>query len=96
MTVLVVLVFVAVEPVKEFVQDNPAIVWTAWAVSVVTLIALLCCDEVRRDYPNNLIALGVFVSSLLARPTRRPSDPPPGLRTDLVRVVLARCAEQLL
>lgn len=43
-------------------QNTPAVFWSAWIISLVTLVSLVCCDDIRRRYPVNYIVLGVFVS----------------------------------
>ncbi|XP_061178301.1 protein lifeguard 1-like [Saccostrea echinata] len=59
-TLLVMVMFMYIEPVKEYSMHNPWIWYTALAVTFVTLIILVCCDDVRRKTPMNLIFLGIF------------------------------------
>lgn len=59
-TILVMVMFMYIEPVKEYSMNNPWIWYTALAVTFVTLIVLVCCDSVRRKTPLNLIFLGLF------------------------------------
>ncbi|XP_062612712.1 protein lifeguard 1-like [Saccostrea cucullata] len=59
-TMLVMVMFMYIEPVKEYSMNNPWIWYTALAVTFVTLIVLVCCDSVRRKTPLNLIFLGLF------------------------------------
>lgn len=34
--------------------------WIALIVVVVTMLAMACCESVRRSYPTNFIFLGIF------------------------------------
>ena len=36
------------------------IFYTSWAIGVVVIIVLACCQNVRRKFPQNIIALGIF------------------------------------
>lgn len=48
------------EPTKRFVQNNPALWIISLVVMFVTLIAITCCEGVRRKSPMNFILLGLF------------------------------------
>lgn len=41
-----------------------AVMWANFAVLIVTEIALICCEGVRRKHPLNLIVLGIFTMSM--------------------------------
>merc|ERR1719197_459595 len=41
-----------------------AFMWANLAVLLVTEIALICCESVRRKHPLNLIVLGIFTLSM--------------------------------
>ncbi|XP_068197235.1 transmembrane BAX inhibitor motif containing 1a [Antennarius striatus] len=60
----VVAVFTFVEPVREFVQDNPGICWASYAVYAVTHLVLVCCKGPRRKFPWNLILLAIFTLAM--------------------------------
>ncbi|XP_022917967.2 protein lifeguard 1 isoform X1 [Onthophagus taurus] len=47
-------------PTKQFVQRNPALFFVALAIMIVTLLAMACCDSVRRKSPMNFIFLFLF------------------------------------
>ncbi|XP_072947828.1 protein lifeguard 1-like isoform X2 [Epargyreus clarus] len=52
--------FVLHEPTKRWVYANPALLWVALAVLLVTLFSMACCGNVRRQAPMNFIFLGLF------------------------------------
>ena len=39
---------------------NRWILWTSLGVGLVVIIVLACCPSVRRKFPQNIIALGIF------------------------------------
>ncbi|XP_037946528.1 protein lifeguard 1-like isoform X3 [Teleopsis dalmanni] len=55
-----VALFVFHKPTQQFVQRNPALFWVALAVLLVTMIAMACCEGVRRKTPMNFIFLTLF------------------------------------
>ncbi|XP_063237191.1 protein lifeguard 1-like isoform X2 [Bacillus rossius redtenbacheri] len=61
---LITLAFVSLftfhEPTKRFVHKHSEIWWVAFAVMLVTLIAMACCTNVRRKAPMNFIFLFLF------------------------------------
>lgn len=59
-TIVFIVLFLFVEPIKMFSYNNPWLWGTAFALTFVCLIALACCPDVRRSFPTNLIFLGVF------------------------------------
>ncbi|XP_063808121.1 protein lifeguard 2 [Pseudophryne corroboree] len=63
-TVAIVALFTFSDPVKEYVQANPALYWASYAVFFVTYLVLACCSGPRRHFPWNLILLGVFTLSM--------------------------------
>ena len=52
--------FFFIQPVRIYATENQWIFWVAFAASFVCLIALSCFEGVRRNFPGNLICLGVF------------------------------------
>ncbi|XP_069509762.1 protein lifeguard 2 [Ambystoma mexicanum] len=63
-TVAIVALFTFCDPVKEYVQSNPAWYWASYAVFFVTYLILACCSGPRRYFPWNLILLSIFTISL--------------------------------
>lgn len=59
-TLLFTLVFTLSDRVKTFVFDHPGFIWSAYAITLATIIALACCGNLRREYPTNYILLTVF------------------------------------
>ncbi|XP_059914911.1 transmembrane BAX inhibitor motif containing 1a [Gadus macrocephalus] len=64
LTTAIVAVFVFVEPVRLFVQQNPAIYWASFGVYFVTHLVLVCCTGPRRKFPWNVILLLIFTLAL--------------------------------
>ncbi|KAK4876833.1 hypothetical protein RN001_009339 [Aquatica leii] len=63
---------------KRFVRTNTWLIFVAFAVVFVAMIALACCGEVRRKSPANYILLGLFTlaeSFMLAVATSQYSVP---------------------
>jgi protein lifeguard len=56
----IVAIFVFVNVVKNFVQQNAFMVYIAIAVLFATMIALVCFPKVARTSPGNYIALSIF------------------------------------
>ena len=52
--------FFFIQPVRIYATENQWIFYVAFAASFVCLIALSCFEGVRRNFPGNLICLGVF------------------------------------
>lgn len=48
------------QPTKMWAARNPWMFWVAFAVVFVCLIAMACCDGVRRQAPMNFIFLAIF------------------------------------
>jgi len=63
LTGAIVSFFLFYEPLKSYVKRSSAIYWVAFAVMLVCLIAMACCEGVRRKFPTNLIFLGIFTSA---------------------------------
>ncbi|XP_022199997.1 protein lifeguard 1 isoform X2 [Nilaparvata lugens] len=53
-------VFFAHAPTRNYVAQNPAIMWLAMIMMFVTLLVLSCCHELRRTAPTNYIFLSLF------------------------------------
>lgn len=45
---------------KRFLAGHRELFWVALAVLIVTMIAMACCEGVRRTSPTNFIFLGLF------------------------------------
>ncbi|XP_034102281.1 protein lifeguard 2 isoform X2 [Drosophila sulfurigaster albostrigata] len=56
----IVCVFTFSKGSQEWVQRNPAIVWIALGVLIVTMISMACCEAPRRKTPINFIFLFLF------------------------------------
>jgi len=59
-TAVIISVFLFVDSVKGFVQQNRWFMWTSWGVALACVIVLACCQSVRRTFPHNFVVLGVF------------------------------------
>ena len=53
-------IFAFVDKVREFGQRNTYIVWIAFAVTLVAMIFMACCEKIRRQTPMNYIFLFIF------------------------------------
>lgn len=56
--------FIFHEPTKKFVSVHVEIFYSALIMYIVLLIALMCCEGLRRKYPRNIIILALFTISL--------------------------------
>ncbi|XP_062979201.1 protein lifeguard 2 [Elgaria multicarinata webbii] len=63
-TVSIVGLFTFCEPIKGYVQANPAWYWASYAVFFITYLILACCSGPRRYFPWNLILLSIFTLSM--------------------------------
>ncbi|PAV75344.1 hypothetical protein WR25_14832 [Diploscapter pachys] len=45
---------------KNFVRTSMGMYWTGYGVFLVTYLALVCCESVRRSFPANLILTAIF------------------------------------
>nr|CDS17706.1 NMDA receptor glutamate binding chain [Echinococcus granulosus] len=63
-TAAIVAIFTLVPPIRYWVRRNTWFYYLAYAVFFATYIALACCGNVRRKFPGNFIALGVFTLAL--------------------------------
>jgi hypothetical protein len=48
------------QDVKLYARDHMEMFWIALVISLVALISLACCPDVRRKTPHNFIFLGMF------------------------------------
>ncbi|TRY80322.1 hypothetical protein TCAL_13299 [Tigriopus californicus] len=53
-------IFVFVKPLRDFAIENESLYWIAFAVTMVCMIAMVCCESVRRKSPTNFVFLGIF------------------------------------
>ncbi|XP_071488313.1 protein lifeguard 2-like [Diadema antillarum] len=60
----IVCIFYYVDPVRIFVQSNSWLYWCSYAAFIIMYFSLVCCSNVRRNYPGNLIALMLFTLCL--------------------------------
>lgn len=59
-SIAIVCLFVLHKGVNRYVRNSMGMFWTAWIATIVIMIAIACCESVRRNYPLNLIMLGLF------------------------------------
>ncbi|CAH2237557.1 jg9810 [Pararge aegeria aegeria] len=59
-TLAFITLFVYHEPTKLWVRTHTFMFWIAFAIMLVCLIAMACCDGVRRQAPMNFIFLAIF------------------------------------
>jgi len=58
-TMIIVGVF-TLQDVKQYATEHMEMFWIALVISLVALISLACCPDVRRKTPHNFIFLGMF------------------------------------
>ncbi|XP_056141668.1 protein lifeguard 1 [Lampris incognitus] len=59
-TVGIICAFLYWEALREWTLDNEWFSYTMMAAVMVLIVALSCCDNLRRQVPLNFIALGLF------------------------------------
>lgn len=59
-TIAAISIFLFVEPVKQYSENNIWLYIVALVASFVLIIVLACCPNVRRSHPTNIILLGLF------------------------------------
>lgn len=59
-TVAFIAFFLYCKPVQEFAEDHVGLFIAAAVMSFVLIIALACCENLRRKYPHNIILLSLF------------------------------------
>jgi len=63
LTGAIITVFTFHEPLRAFAKQSTWLYWVAFAITFVCLIAMACCEGVRRKFPTNLIFLGIFTGA---------------------------------
>lgn len=59
-TIAFISMFLFLKPVQFWFVSNFWISWVLLGVIIAVMIALVCCGDVRRKYPLNIILLGIF------------------------------------
>lgn len=59
-TVAIISIFLFAPGVQEYSQSHPEMWWISFSLTLVLVIVLSCCPEIRRKSPTNLILLGLF------------------------------------
>ncbi|XP_055592025.1 protein lifeguard 1-like [Uranotaenia lowii] len=60
LTFAVICLFLFHAPTRKWFFERPELFWIALGISLVMIIALACCESVRRQVPLNFICLFVF------------------------------------
>ncbi|XP_063976605.1 protein lifeguard 1 isoform X2 [Diachasmimorpha longicaudata] len=47
-------------PTRRFVHSHPAVFWSVFIITIVLIIVMACCTNVRRKAPMNFIFLFIF------------------------------------
>ena len=63
MTGAIISVFTFHDPLRQYARRSRWLYWVAFAITFVCLIAMACCEGVRRKFPTNLIFLGIFTGA---------------------------------
>jgi len=59
-TLAIISVFTFVQGAKLFAKQHSWLYWLAFAILLVCMIAMVCCEDARRKTPQNYIFLGIF------------------------------------
>ena len=51
------------KPLRDYVRRSNTIYWIAMVITLVCIIAMACCEGVRRKFPTNIIFLGIFTAA---------------------------------
>ena len=62
-TMAIITPFMYHEPLKNYVRRSNTIYWISMVITLVCIIAMACCEGVRRKFPTNIIFLGVFTAA---------------------------------
>merc|ERR1719282_1234942 len=62
-TMAIITPFMFHEPLKNYVRRSNTIYWISMVITLVCIIAMACCEGVRRKFPTNIIFLGVFTAA---------------------------------
>jgi len=63
LTVGMIALFVYNESTKKFTTEHPGLFVAALVMNIIFIIALACCEGLRRKTPTNFICLGLFTLS---------------------------------
>jgi len=59
-TLAIITLFVFHKPTNLWIKQHHELFWVAFGVTLVTMIAMACCESVRRSSPMNFIFLSIF------------------------------------
>lgn len=59
-TLAIITLFVFHKPTNIWIKEHHWLIWVAFGVTLVTMIAMACCESVRRTSPMNFIFLSIF------------------------------------
>ena len=59
-TIGIVCLFVFHKPTGHYVRTHIGMFYAAWVVTIIVMIAIACCEKVRRSFPTNFIMLSIF------------------------------------
>jgi len=62
-TMAIITPFMYHEPLRDYVRRSSTIYWISMVITLVCIIAMACCEGVRRKFPTNIIFLGVFTAA---------------------------------
>jgi len=51
------------QPLRDYVRRSNTIYWISMVITLVCIIAMACCEGVRRKFPTNIIFLGIFTAA---------------------------------
>jgi len=59
----IIMAFTHVGGLREYARRNQWMYWTGFGVTMVCMIAMVCCESARRKAPTNYIFLGIFTTA---------------------------------
>jgi len=59
----IIMMFTHVQSMRLYAQRNQWMYWTGFGVTMVCMIAMVCCESARRKAPTNYVFLGIFTAA---------------------------------
>jgi len=63
LTAAIIAPFMYHKPLRDYVRRSNTIYWIAMVITLVCIIAMACCEGVRRKFPTNITFLGIFTAA---------------------------------
>lgn len=63
-TAATIFTFIYVDSVRDYVYENSWVMWTSFGLYIFSVMAIICCGDLRRRHPHGLICLGLVTVAL--------------------------------